>query len=77
MIELLDSSKYKEEILLQIEEYKNNKKLTKKEAGLVLYMKAEIMGQFEIINQDDWYELQKKIINTFGIDLEEMEEIIF
>lgn len=77
MIELQNSGEYKEEILLQIEEYKNNKNLTKKEAGLAIYMKVEIMGQFQIINQDDWVMLQKKTVKTFGLDEYEMEQLIF
>ncbi len=73
MIKLGESEHYKEEILRQIEEYKDRKNLTKQEVGIALYMKADIFGQFGIMTPKDTAEMLKKIVEVFGLDLNEME----
>jgi polyhydroxyalkanoate synthesis regulator phasin len=77
MINLEESKTYAEEMMRQIEEYRNNKNLTKREAGIALYMKADLFAQFGIMTPKDSVKVSNKIIEVFGLDEYEMEQLIF
>ncbi len=77
MIETESSEVYKKEILEQIEEYKKQNILTKREAGIVLWTKLDIFAQFHIMDLDDIAELSRIVEKEFGIDFDELWSIVY
>ncbi len=76
MIETHESEHYKKEILEQIKEYKEQKEFSLREAGIALYMKTDIFGQFGILSTKDAAELLRKIVKEFGLDMGKLEAFI-
>lgn len=77
MINLEESAVYVKEMMEQIEEYRHNKNLTKREAGIALYMKADLFAQFGIMTAKDAVKVSNKVVEVFGLDQYEMDELIF
>ncbi len=72
-----DNEKYKKEILEQIEEYKNQNILTKREAGIVLWAKLDFFAQFGLMDVEVVTEFSKIVQKEFGIDFDEMWSIVY
>lgn len=66
-----------EEILDQIEEYKQNKIFTQRELGIAIYMKLLIWVEYGIMDPALGAKLMKKVIAEFNLNLDDLEEVFY
>ncbi len=66
-----------EEILDQIEEYKQNKIFTQRELGIAIYMKLLIWVEYGIMDPALAAKLMKKVIAEFNLNLDDLEEVFY
>lgn len=68
---------YKAEITRQTNDFKESKILSKKEAGVVLWIKIDLLTQFQIISEAmEAYKLSKNVEKIFELDFDEMFSIL-
>ena len=72
-----DDEYYESEIIKQIKDFSSRKTLSQKEAGVILWVKLDLIAQFLIIpNRKRAYKLSKEVEQTFGLDFDEMFGIL-